>query len=128
VLFADDAPTSSGSSFGGVFQILLLVLFVAALYFLFIRPNSKRRREQMELQAGIAPGDEVRTVGGLYGTVVESDADSVTLEASPGVHLRFDRQAISRVVTKNASEESTADDEDAAEDEDSEDGTTRKAD
>jgi preprotein translocase subunit YajC len=127
VLFADNAPTSSGSSFGGVFQILLLVLFVVALYFLFIRPNSKRRREQMELQAGIAPGDEVRTVGGLYGTVVESDADSVTLEASPGVHLRFDRQAISRVVTKSATE-STADDEDAAEDEDAEDGTTRKAD
>lgn len=127
MLFADNAPTSSGSSFGGVFQILLLVLFVVALYFLFIRPNSKRRREQVELQAGIAPGDEVRTVGGLYGTVVESDADSVTLEASPGVHLRFDRQAISRVVTKSATE-STADDEDAAEDEDAEDGTTRKAD
>ena len=126
MFFADDAPTSGGSGFGGVFQILLLVLFVVALYFLFIRPNSKRRREQMELQAGIGPGDEVRTVGGLYGIVVDADAESVTLEASPGVHLRFDRQAISRVINKNAAEEST--DDDAAEDEDSEDGTTRKAD
>jgi preprotein translocase subunit YajC len=108
VFFAENSP-SSGSSFGGVFEILIIALFIGAMYFLFIRPNNRRRREQMELQSGLGPGDEVRTIGGLYGTVVATDTDSVTIAAAPGVELRFDRQAISRVINKTAAAESTED-------------------
>jgi preprotein translocase subunit YajC len=119
--------SSSGSSSGGIFEILIIALFIGAMYFLFIRPNNRRRREQMQLQSALGPGDEVRTIGGLYGTVVATDTESVTIEAAPGVELRFDRQAISRVINKTAPEEST-EDAGADDDETDSDDTTRNAD
>jgi preprotein translocase subunit YajC len=77
----------------------------------------------MELQSALGAGDEVRTIGGLYGKVVATDTESVTIEAAPGVELRFDRQAISRVINKTAPAQST----DAATDDDEtgSDDTTR---
>jgi len=73
--------------------------------------HGKRRREALELQSKIGPGDEVQTVGGLYGTVTDVDDESVTLEAAPGVHLRFLRGAIAKVNVSHA-KDATADDAD----------------
>ena len=93
-------PPADGGALGGFLSFLPIILIIAAMYFLLIRPNNKRRREQLELQSRVAAGDEIRTIGGLYGTVVSTDDESVTLEASPGVHLRFAREAIGRVISK----------------------------
>ncbi|HEX2771852.1 MAG TPA: preprotein translocase subunit YajC, partial [Micromonosporaceae bacterium] len=49
-------------------------------------------------QSGIGPGDEIVTIGGLYGTVISVDDETVTLEVAPGVHTRYARPAIARVV------------------------------
>jgi preprotein translocase subunit YajC len=95
VVFADS--TASG---GSLLPYLSLLLLGAVAYFLLIRPQNKRRRDAMEMQRNIGPGDEVQTIGGLYGTVTEVDDDSATLEAAPGVHLRFARGAIGKVITR----------------------------
>jgi preprotein translocase subunit YajC len=95
VVFAD--TTSSG---GSLLAYLPLLVIGAALYFVLIRPQSKRRREAMNMQRNISPGDEVQTIGGLYGTVIEVDDESATIEAAPGVHLRFARPAIGKVLAK----------------------------
>jgi preprotein translocase subunit YajC len=105
VVFAD-TTSSSGSS---LLAYLPLLVIGAALYFVLIRPQSKRRREAMEMQRGIGPGDEVQTIGGLYGTVTEVDDESATIEAAPGVHLRFARPAIGKVLTKAEQPESDDD-------------------
>jgi preprotein translocase subunit YajC len=102
VLLAEDPANGGGGS--PLLTFLPIILIIVAMYFLLIRPNSRRRREQAELQASLAPGDEVRTVGGLYGTIVASDAESVTIEAAPGVELRFARGAVASVTNKTASE------------------------
>jgi preprotein translocase subunit YajC len=112
VLFADNTTTSTTSS-SSLWTFLPLLVLGAALYFLFLRPQSKRRREVMQMQSNMAPGDEVQTVGGLYGTVTEVNDESVTIEAAPGVHLRFARQAIGKVVTKADQPEDDAGNEDA---------------
>jgi preprotein translocase subunit YajC len=104
VIFAEDPPSDGGGGLGGLFQFLPIILIIAAMYFLLIRPNNRRRREQMQLQSGVGPGDEIRTVGGLYGTIVATDDESVTVEAAPGVELRFAREAIGRVISKADSE------------------------
>lgn len=105
---AEDGGSSGGAN---LLSFLPLILIIAAMYFLLIRPNSKRRREQMELQARLSPGDEVRTAGGLYGTVVATDDESVTIAAAPGVELRFARAAITTVITKpEVFEDETSDD------------------
>lgn len=101
LLGADSAP-SSGSS---LLTFLPIVLLVAAMYFLMIRPQSKKRREAQEMQSKLGTGDEVQTVGGLYGTVTAVDDESVTIEAAPGVEMRFARGAIARVTTRRAMED-----------------------
>src|SRR5689334_16106012 len=90
------------SSGGGYFIYLLMALFFVALYFLMIRPQQKRRRETEQMQRAMGPGDEVVTVGGLYGEIVEINDDIITLEIAPGVHARYARAAIGKVVTPAA--------------------------
>lgn len=102
-LYATAQPAPSGG--GNAFGLVMLVLLFGALYFLMIRPQSKKRREAMEMQSKLGWGDEVQTIGGLRGTVVDLDPDWVTLEPSEGVHLRFARGAIARVINKVYEEE-----------------------
>lgn len=89
------ANTSGGSNYS--LLIIMGILFVG-MYFLMIRPQQRRRREMQSMQSSIGPGDEVLTIGGLYGTVTSIDDESVTLEVAPGVTNRYARGAISRVV------------------------------
>ena len=108
MLFAETAPTTGGGS--NFMTIGFLVLMVGAMYFLLIRPQNKRRRESMAMQSQIGPGDEVQTVGGLYATVVSVDDESVTLQAAPGVEMRYARGAIARVTNRVSTDaEETAD-------------------
>lgn len=103
----------TGTSSNGLLTFLPILLLVVAFYFLLIRPQGKRRRDALALQSKIGPGDEVQTVGGLYGTVTDVDDESVTLEAAPGVHLRFLRGAIAKVnVSHAAAEADDAEDSD----------------
>ena len=104
------ADSGGGSS---LLSFLPIVLIIAAMYFLLIRPQSKRRREAAEMQAQLGPGDEVQTVGGLFGTVVAIDDEAVTIEAAPGVELRFARSAIGRVVNAQPAEAVEDEDDDA---------------
>lgn len=111
---------ASGSGGGGsLAPLLMIVLLFGAMYFLFIRPNKRRRQQQIEMQSSIGPGDEVLTIGGLYGTVQDIDDERVVLEVAPGVTNTYSRQAISQVVTAadrpDEGEEVAEDDEEAAE-------------
>lgn len=79
-------------------QFLLLLLPVAALYFLIIRPTQTRRRRQAELAASLQPGQEIITHGGLRGTVVGVDDDVVEVAIAPGVVTRWSTWGIGGVV------------------------------
>jgi preprotein translocase subunit YajC len=101
-----------GGSSSGLLNFLPIILIIAAMYFLLIRPQSKRRREATEMQSRLGPGDEVQTVGGLFGTVVAIDDEAITIEAAEGVHLRFARSAIGRVVNAQPRDPVQEDDDD----------------
>jgi preprotein translocase subunit YajC len=94
---ADVLAQSSGGS--NLTFIIMIVGFIALMYFVMIRPQKKRQREQQAMQNSVAPGARVMTIGGLYGTVVDADDETVTLEASDDNFLVFARQAIAKVVT-----------------------------
>jgi preprotein translocase subunit YajC len=98
------AATKNNSGAGFV-NLLFLLLIVGAV-FLFMRRGRARQRQALEARGNVAPGVEVVTTSGLIGTVVDSDDETVTLEIAPGVHSRFVRQAIGRVVVP-PSEEAT---------------------
>jgi len=90
------AAESSGSS--ALPTLLFFGLMAALMYFMIIRPQSKRRREAMELQRNVSVGDKVVTVVGLHATVAAIDGDIVSLEIAPGVTARYERAAIARVI------------------------------
>lgn len=115
------AQESAGGS--NIMFLVMIVGFIALMYFVMIRPQKKRQREQQDMQNTVAPGARVMTIGGLYGTVVDSDDESVTLEASDDTFLVFARQAVAKVVTPaeaepEAVEETVTDEEATLTDED----------
>lgn len=85
---------SSGGSATGL--LITLVLMGGVFYFLLIRPQQRRQRQQRTLIESVDVGDEVMTIGGIYGTVRAIDDESFTLEVAPGVDIRFMRSAIAR--------------------------------
>ncbi|MDI5939780.1 MULTISPECIES: preprotein translocase subunit YajC [Micromonospora] len=104
---------AGGGGAGGLTPILMIALLFGVMYFMMIRPQQKRRREAERMQSTLGPGDEVVTIGGLYGTVTGVDDETVLLEVAPGVQTRYARPAIARVVSQAERAESTEDVEDA---------------
>jgi preprotein translocase subunit YajC len=98
VLFAE----AQGSGGSGLSSLLLIVGVFVLIYFMMIRPQQRRRREVQNMQSTMGIGDEIITVGGLYGTVREIDDESVLLEIAPGVTARYAKAAIGKVNQKAA--------------------------
>ncbi|KAA3385211.1 preprotein translocase subunit YajC [Akkermansia muciniphila] len=74
--------------------ILMLVIF----YFFLIRPQSKRNKEEQKMRSSLPVGDEIVTVGGIVGRVVNIKDDDILVETgSDRVKLRIKRVAISSV-------------------------------
>ncbi len=78
-------------------EILILLLPVAALWFLIIRPAQRRQREAVQLRNSLAPGQEIITTAGVIGTLTQVDDDEVTLRVAPGVELRMVKAAVGQV-------------------------------
>jgi preprotein translocase subunit YajC len=96
--------------------LLPFALILVAFYFLILRPQRSRARQAQQLQARLAPGADIMTTSGIYGTVTEVRDDSVMLEVSPGTTLRITKGAVGRVLAEDA--EQTDEDNDHAADTD----------
>jgi preprotein translocase subunit YajC len=97
---------------GGQLTFLIsLVLMVGIFYFLLIRPQQRRVRQQRNLVESLAVGDEVVTIGGMFGTIFEMDDESVTLDVGSGTRIRFVKQAIARKFVRDEPEPEEADEE-----------------
>ena len=94
------AQAAGGSTSGGLSQILILVVFVAIFYFMLIRPQQKRMKDQQAMLAKLAAGDEVVTSGGILGRITEVGETFVTLEVAESVRLRVQRSQISQLMPK----------------------------
>ena len=91
-------------------QLILLVAMLVLLWALLIRPQRARQRQQQELLSTVEPGDEILTVGGLYGIVQEIDEeDDLVVEVADAVHVRIARRAVAGV-EKPGSEDDEAED------------------
>ena len=98
-------------------QLILIVAMLVLLWALLIRPQRTRQRQQNDLVASIEPGDEILTVGGLYGIVQEIDEDDdLVVEIADGIHVRIARRAVGGVVKPDDEEDEADAGEGAAED------------
>jgi preprotein translocase subunit YajC len=95
---------------------LILIAFVALLWFVLIRPMRARQEAQRSAHGGIEPGDEVLTVGGIYGIVKGTDEeDDLIVEIAEGIHVRVARRAVATVVKPEEEEEDEGGEEDVPE-------------
>lgn len=78
-------------------SLIFLGLMVGVFWMFIIRPQRNRAKQQQELSASLTAGQQVRTIGGIHGTVVSLDEDSVVLRVEEG-RLRVSRKAIGSVV------------------------------
>jgi preprotein translocase subunit YajC len=83
---------------GLIFLVLMMVIF----YFLLIRPQKRRAEQHRNLVGSLSVGDEVITIGGLYGSVKRLGDDDIDLEVAPGTTLRVLKSAVARRVTEEA--------------------------
>jgi len=94
-LAAEPAAQAPGLE-GLLFPLGILIFF----YFLFLRPQSKRNKEQKKMIETLAKGNEVVTNGGILGKVADLDNNFVRLEVADNVFLKVQRHAISSMMPK----------------------------
>lgn len=82
--------------------ILIYVALFGVLYFVLIRPNSKKKKQEQEMRNNIGIGDDITTIGGIVGRIVaiKEDEDAFIIETgSDRVKMKFKKWAISSVDT-----------------------------
>lgn len=91
-----------------MFQILMLVGFIAIFYFLLWRPQQKRAKEHRNLIDNLAKGDEVATSGGVMGRITKVADDVVTMEITDGVQVLVQKPAVAMLLPKGTLKDSKA--------------------
>ena len=81
-------------------NILMIVFLFGFMYFMIIRPQSKRNKELKLLQDSLKEGDKIVTFAGIYGDIVEVGTVTVKVRIAPKVEIELDRNAIRSLATK----------------------------
>jgi len=92
------APAVGGDA--GLMGFLPIILMFVLLYFLMIRPQMKRAKEQKAMIEALQKGDEVVALGGLVGKIVELSDQYATLEISPETKIMVQRPAVQVLLPK----------------------------
>ena len=74
--------------------VIMFVALGAIMYFVMIRPQQKKQKQEREFRDSLKVGQAVVTIGGLHGTVKTIEDTAVVLHVSNGVDLRFEKAAI----------------------------------
>lgn len=81
---------------GGMYTIVMLAIMVGIMYFLMIRPESKRKKEAEQMRSSLKVGDDIVTIGGITGKVVQVKDDKFVIETGADmVRIEFAKWALS---------------------------------
>jgi preprotein translocase subunit YajC len=96
----DTTGTTAATSSSSGSMILTIVMYAAVIgglfYFLLVRPQRTRQKRSQELQSSLGVGDEVQTIGGIYGTIeyFDEETDTAVLQIEGGGKIRVARRAL----------------------------------
>lgn len=116
-VFAEDAPTTTTTSTTAttapatqtpatsqtasfLHMLPMLILFILVFYFLLVRPQTKRAKEQKKLMSSLTLGDEVITAGGVIGKITRLRDNYIGLEISKGVEVTVQRGSVVNILPK----------------------------
>ena len=96
--------------------ILPLVILIAVMYFLLIRPQKKREKEVNAMRSGVQVGDEIITIGGICGKIVKTKDESLVIQVGADkVKFEIMRWAVSKGVEETEKPAAKAHEEEAEE-------------
>ncbi len=81
ILLADAASGQQGGIGGLLPMILIYALLFGALYLFMIRPQKKKQKEEKKMRENLQVGDEIVTIGGIYGRVISLKDDTIVIES-----------------------------------------------
>ena len=100
--------TGEMAGLGGSTIAMLLMMF-ALMYFMLIRPENKRKKKDEEMRSSLRNGDQIITIGGVCGTIVDIKEDKIVIETSKDqVRIEFAKWAVSSNETQAAAEKAQA--------------------
>ena len=92
ILFADAANAATGGTGSLIMMLGIYAVIFVALYFIFIRPQSKQRKAQEQMQRELEVGDSVLTTSGFYGVIIDITDDTVIVEFGNNKNCRIPMQ------------------------------------
>jgi preprotein translocase subunit YajC len=97
--FLAQAPAGgSGGLLGN--PMLMMGLMIVMFYFILIRPQRMRQKEQDKMQSGLRVGDQVVTHGGEHGLITSVKDRTVMIKVADNVKIEYDRSAVASVLKK----------------------------
>ena len=88
------------SALGYLLPIFILIL----MYFILIRPQSKKIKEHKEMINTLKVGDEISTSGGIYGKIIKIGESYVLVKISDNVEFKLQKNAVGKILPKNSLE------------------------
>lgn len=102
------APAAAAAAGGGWTSILMIAGLFLFLYFMIMRPQSKKAKEHQLMLGSLKKGDKVYTSGGIQGTVIGLDERELTVEIAPKIRVKVLRSHISHKSGGTAAPEAQA--------------------
>ena len=97
--------TGASNTGAGGSTILMLVLMFVVFYFFFIRPENKKKKKVEDMRNSLSLGDEITTIGGMTGRIVQVTEDTVTFETGEDrVRIQIKKWGISTTAKMEAAE------------------------
>ncbi len=93
------APASSGMQ--QLMSFLPMILIFAAMYFLMIAPQRKKQKEHQKMLASLDTGDEILTVGGIYGEITNKKEDRYVIRVGDNTKMEIGKGFVQSVVKKS---------------------------
>lgn len=102
-LFAMAQPAAEGQEPNLLMSLLPIIIIFAIIYFLMIRPQTKRQKEKEKMIGNLKKGDRVVTAGGIFGTIegFREKEGQIILRIAKDVKININRSSVSSVVGDN---------------------------
>ena len=101
-LFLESAAGAAG---GSMPMLLMVIIMFAVFYFFVIRPENKKKKKAEEMRNSLSLGDEIITIGGMIGKIVQITEDTITFETGEDrVRIQTKKWAISTTAKMEAEE------------------------
>lgn len=92
ILLQDQVQPAQGGSMYS--SLIFIVLLIVVFWLFFIRPQSKKAKEEQKFREGLQKGDKVVTIGGFHGKITEVKETTVMISLAPNMEVEVEKTAL----------------------------------